>query len=358
MPMQSNKLDFTGQNVYVGFDVHLRTWKVSIMVEDLHHKTFSQDPSPQVLANYLKKNFPCANYYSAYEAGFCGFSIHQELQRLGVNSMVVNPADIPTTGKEVVQKEDQRDSLKIVKSLRAGLLQPIYIPSQQNLEERALLRIRATVAKDLARAKNRLKSFLYFIGIAIPPEFEKQAKSWTRSYINWLENLTLGEHAKATLQTYIQLGKQLNEVKREVTRKLKLIAANSKHTVNYQLLRSIPGVGFVTAITFLLEIDRVDRFRSANHFCSYIGLVPSTHSSGERQRTGDITPRGSKILRNALVEAAWIAIRRDPALMQKFMVLRKRMAENRAIIRIAKSLANRIHHVLRNQMPYLVAKVK
>ncbi len=111
--MQSNKLDFSNQNVYVGFDVHLKDWKVSVMVDDIHHKTFSQPPSPEVLVNYLQKNFPSANYLSAYEAGFCGFWIHHELQKLGVKSMVVNPADIPTTGKESTQKEDQRDRLKI-----------------------------------------------------------------------------------------------------------------------------------------------------------------------------------------------------------------------------------------------------
>src|SRR5690606_8331771 len=52
MPMQSNKLDFSGQNVFVGFDVHLKSWKVSVMVGDIHHHTFSQDPSPEILVNY------------------------------------------------------------------------------------------------------------------------------------------------------------------------------------------------------------------------------------------------------------------------------------------------------------------
>src|SRR5688500_13166576 len=126
MPMQSNKLDFSGQNVFVGFDVHLKSWKVSVMVGAFHHHTFSQDPSPEILVNYLKKNFPSGNYFSAYEGGFCGFWIHQELQSLGINSIIVNPSDIPTTGKEATQKEDRRDSLKIVKSLRAGLLHAIY----------------------------------------------------------------------------------------------------------------------------------------------------------------------------------------------------------------------------------------
>jgi transposase len=353
-PMQSNKLDFSNQNVYVGFDVHLRDWKVSIMVDDIHHKTFSQDPSPEILVKYLQKNFPSANYLSAYEAGFCGFWIHHELEKLGVKSMVVNPADIPTTGKEIMQKEDRRDSLKIVKSLRAGLLEPIYVPSQESLEERALLRVRATAAKDLARAKTRLKSYLYFMGIHIPTEYKKQSKSWTKSYIKWLESLQLGQNSKRALEIFIQAGHQANEVKKAATRQLKVLTESPKHLKNHLLLRSVPGIGLITAMTFLLEMDDVSRFKSADHFCSFIGLVPSTRSSGENEKVGDITSRRSKILRTIIIESAWIAIRRDPALMKKFMILRKRMKENRAIIRIAKSLAKRILFVLKNQKSYQI----
>ncbi len=203
MPVQNNKLDFRNQNVYVGFDVHLKDWKVSIMVDDIHHKTFSQDPSPEVLYKYLNSHFPSAKYHSAYEAGFCGFWIHKELEKLGVQSMVVNPADIPTTGKETLQKEDRRDSLKIVKSLRAGLLQPIYVPSSESLDNRSLLRARSSLVKDLARVKNRLKGFLRFNGIIIPRQYEKQSKSWTKAYLEWLESLNLSMSAKMALSFFI-----------------------------------------------------------------------------------------------------------------------------------------------------------
>ena len=108
MQTQSNELNFKGQNIYVGFDVHLKSWKVTILTDELSHKTFVQPPKPEVLFNYLKQNFPGGIYHSAYEAGFCGYWIHNKLISLGINSMVVNPADIPTTNKEVVQKEDMR----------------------------------------------------------------------------------------------------------------------------------------------------------------------------------------------------------------------------------------------------------
>ena len=84
---------------------------------------------------------------------------------------VVNPADIPTTDKEKVQKEDKRDSRKIAKSLRSRDLAPIYVPSTKTLEDRSLVRTRSMLVKDLTRYKNRIKSFLYFHGIEIPASF-------------------------------------------------------------------------------------------------------------------------------------------------------------------------------------------
>jgi transposase len=73
MQTKSTTISFKGQNIYAGIDVHLKEWKVTIMAEDRFHKTFSQNPNAEILWKYLQKNFPGANYYSAYEAGFCGF---------------------------------------------------------------------------------------------------------------------------------------------------------------------------------------------------------------------------------------------------------------------------------------------
>ena len=70
MPTQINNLNFEGQNIYAGFDSHLKSWKVTILTDELTLKTFVMPPKPEVLSNYLHSNFPGANYYSAYEAGF------------------------------------------------------------------------------------------------------------------------------------------------------------------------------------------------------------------------------------------------------------------------------------------------
>ncbi len=95
----SNNVDFNGQNIYFGLDTLLKNWLTSIMVGESPYKTFPQDPSSELLRNYLLRNFTNGNYHSAYGASFCGFGIHKDLLNLGIKNIVVNPADIPTTDK-------------------------------------------------------------------------------------------------------------------------------------------------------------------------------------------------------------------------------------------------------------------
>jgi hypothetical protein len=75
------------------------------------HSTFTQLPDPSVLVNYLTRNFPGATYHAVYEAGYSGFWIHDQLRGKGIDCIVVNPADIPTTDKERTGKTDKADCL-------------------------------------------------------------------------------------------------------------------------------------------------------------------------------------------------------------------------------------------------------
>jgi transposase len=358
MEAQVKKLDFTDQNIYVGFDAHLNSWKVTVMAEDIVYKTFTQPPKPDILFNYLKKNFPGGNYHSAYEAGFCGFWIHNKLLSFGIKSIVVNPADIPTTDKERVQKEDKRDSRKIARSLSAGTLMPIYVPSIKTQRDRSLLRTRAMLVKDLARYKNRIKSFLYFYGISIDESFSNPQSHWSNRFMIWLESIDMGEESgKEALNVLISECKNLRISILNVTNQVRKLSRTKPYQEQVILLRSIPGIGLLTAMIILTELETINRFRNIDKMCGYIGLVPSTKSSGEKERTGEITPRGHNVLRTALIESSWTAIRNDPSLMKSYLSYTKRMDSNKAIIKIAKKLLSRIRFVLTNKKQYVCSIV-
>ena len=256
MQPQISQLDFSGQNIYVGFDVHLKSWQVTVMTELLTYKTFSQAPKPEVLHQYLRQHFPGGTYHSAYEAGFCGYWIHNQLKALGIDSMVVNPADIPTTDKEKVQKEDARDSRKIARSLRSGTLTPIHVPLAQTLEDRCLVRTRATLVKDLTRYKNRIKSFLYFHGIELAAPFTKVQTHWSKRFMIWLENIDMPrQSSKMALQIMIAEARHLRATVLHLTRHLKALSTTAVYQQPVVLLRSIPGIGLLTAMTLLTELE-------------------------------------------------------------------------------------------------------
>ena len=354
-----NEKTFEGQSIYVGIDVHKKDWKVTIMTAEVSYKTFSSVPKTEKLGAYLKSNFPGATYYSAYEAGFSGFWLHKELTALGINSIVVNPADIPTTDKERKQKEDLRDSRKIAQSLRSGQLKGIYIPNEATQNDRLLLRARHAMVKDLNRSKNRIKSMLFFLGVPLPDRFFAPGRSWSKPFIKWLEELSLEyPTAKSALDAHLDQVRHLRSSVLKLTRQINELSRSNRYKENAVLLISIPGIGTLTAMMILTEFEDIKRFKDFDELCSFVGLVPSTSSSGENDITTGITPRRNGRLRSAIIESAWVAIRNDPALLSSYQSLTKRMPGNKAIVRIAKKLLRRMVQVLRNKKSYEKGVIK
>jgi transposase len=342
-------LDFTNEPIYIGVDVHKKSWNVSIMLNGITHKTFTQPPKPDILSNYLNKNFPGGNYICAYEAGFCGFWIQHDLEKKGVKCIVINPADVPTKHKEKNNKTDKVDSRKIARSLQNNELEPIYVPSRQSLEDRSLIRFRYNITTDLTRCKNRIKSILNFYGIEIPRELDKRSQK----YFSWLDNVELHhESGTDTLKLLLQEYLNLRKIQLDTTTKIRHLSKIDKYSKNIKWLTSIPGIGIITAMIILTEIDSISRFSNLDKLCSFIGLVPIVHSSGDKEIIGGITRRGNTHLKKCLVESAWMAIRSDIALMMNFKDYCKRMEPNKAIIKITRKLVNRIRFVLKNKTEY------
>lgn len=146
---------------------------------------------------------------------------------------------------------------------------------------------------------------------------------------------------------------RLREMLLQETRAIRTISRSAPFAEPLRLIQTVPGIGITTGITLLLEIDDIGRFKSANQLASYIGLIPMCHSSGEKEGVGDITIRKHAMLRCYLVEASWIAIRKDPTMTMAYNEYRKRMNAQKAIIKIARRLINRIYFVLKRKKEYV-----
>lgn len=349
MLSKNTTIDFEEQSLFVGIDVHKKQWKVQVLGEYSSFCSFSQPADPQVLIKYLNRNFPGASIRCAYEAGFSGFKLYRELTHAGFECLVVHPADVPTSDKEKRTKSDAIDAGKLSKHLRAKSLTGIYVPPMQIVSLRHLIRLRQRFTRDRTRIKNRIKHLLMFQGVSTPGEIG----NWTKAHIAWLSDLRFShtptkEVMDSLLQILHEYDQQLAKIKRSLVELRKQQPLKSQ----IDLLRSVPGVGLATALIIYVELYDMKRFSSAERLCSYVGLIPHMASSGERSYTGSITVRGNKWIKSAIIESAWIAIRKDPALLQCYTAYRRRMEGNKAIVRIAKKLLKRIRRVLLDQQPY------
>jgi transposase len=355
--MHKIKTNFEGQRIYVGMDVHKDSWNLGIHLNDMFLKNVHQKPNPQLMVDYLYKNFPGAIYKAAYEAGKFGFWIQRQLTYLGVDCLVVNPADIPKSQKDSLQKTDPRDARNISLRLQSGFLRGIHIPDEQQEADRVFFRHRKKILKDLNRCKNRIKGLLAFTGIDIPEPYDNA--NWSHNFINWLKTLDCKQAPRRRALDY-QI-RQMEFLRKEllsISNDIRKMLREQRYKTNYYLLRSIPGIGPLTAASILVEIGDIKRFKTFCHLNSFIGLLPMEHSSGQSENKMSLTVRKHRQLRSDLVESAWTAKRTDPAMALYFDQQIKRKDSKVVIIKIARKLLNRVRYVLLNQQPYEYGIVK
>lgn len=353
--MQRNKISFSGQKIFVGIDVHKRKWSVATITESGFQRAHTQNASAQELIDFLRRHYPDGDYMAVYEAGFTGFSTYYSLTEAGIGCMVIHAADVPTTQYENVMKTDKIDCVKLAKSLRAGLLKGIYIRPKDSIDDRGVIRMRRAVIKDLSRYKIRVKHLLMSNGVEIPEQFDKRkGNNWSGAFIQWLKSdVKLLSETRRTLDMLIVQVERMRQAQLEATRELRKLSRIERYAANYDLLCSIPGIGGIVAMTLLTEINDITRFNNEKQFASYLGLVPTSHSSGDKTIHGEMTFRGNKELGPMMIEAAWIAIRNDAGLAASFSNYCRKMKPQQAIVRIARKLANIIISVLKTKKKYV-----
>ena len=336
MRKQYSTGSFKGQIIYVGIDVHKTQWTVTIQHCGMSQKRFTMDPDPEKLAEHLKRNYPEAEYRSVYEAGFSGFEAHRTLCRLGVQNIVINPADVPTSGKEREKKNDNIDSRKLARELEHGSLEPIYIPTPENLKLRSLKRREDQLVQNLTRIKNRIKGYLNFNGIKFI--------SWAGGSLKIMEEEAQKREDYALLSMFREL-RFLREEKLRVIRDEGECLKKLKRERIQENIQSVPGIGFRTAIALQAELWDMKRFQTDDHLNSYVGLAPHTFGSGEHV-TVKCGNRKKKQLHYLMVEAAWRAVRHNLEYKARYGALVGRgMNSKKAIVVIARKLMQTIRAV-------------
>lgn len=238
---------------------------------------------------------------ATYEAGPTGYGLARALLEAGVDCLVAAPGKIPRGATDKV-KTDRRDAEHLVRLLLAGKLSPVRVPGPPEEAMRDLVRAREDLRMDLMRARHRLSKLLLRHEI----RFEGPGRNWTARHHEWLARVELADPAaQATLEDYRGGVETLLHRRDEIERRIGGLIPTSPWAREVGRLRCLRGVDTLTAVGLCAEIGDFARFAKAGQLMSYLGLVPSEHSSGESRRLGSITKSGSRHGRRLLVEAAW-----------------------------------------------------
>ena len=331
-----------------------KNWDVAIAPEVGNVKRHTQKASAKEIFDFLKKHYPDGDYLAVYESGFSGFSTYYALKEVGIDCIVIHAADVPTTQYEEVMKTDRVDSVKLVRSLKAGLLKGIYIREKENIDDRSVVRIRKTIQKQLSGYKARVKHLLHCNGVPLPERFEKPGSHWSKAFLKWLkEDVTLLSSTRNSLDLLLRQVETIRLTLLEATKMMRNLSQTERYKHKCDLLMTVPGVGFIVSMCILTEIYDVKRFHNEKEFAAYLGLIPTSHSSGDKVAHGEMTFRGNKLLGPMIIETAWISICKDAGLGSLYLRYKERMKPQEAIVRIARKLSNIIFAVLKNETQYI-----
>jgi transposase len=286
----------------VGMDVHKESISISVLEGERRdaRPSVTMPNDPARIRRYFAGLKREGTVRACYEAGACGYEVYRLLASMGIACDVVAPALIPVRAGDRV-KTDRRDAEKLARLFRAGELASIRVPSEAEEALRDLCRCREDVREDILRERHRLLKFLLRHG-----RIFTQGRHWTLAHWAWLRTQRFDEPAAQTVfvEYLARLEGTLARLK-ALDQELAAAAEREPYRTPVARLRCLRGIDTLSAVVLVAEICDFHRFEHPRELMAFVGLVPSEHSSGGKQRRGSITKTGNSHARRLLVEAAW-----------------------------------------------------
>jgi transposase len=341
----------TGETAHVGVDVHKASYHVAV-VTDLRGlvATWTQPASPDLLVERLQ---PIGSQVArvVYEAGPTGFALVRRLRAAELKAEVIAPSKIPTMpGPEA--KSDRLDGRKLAVFAQEGLLRPVRVPDEPEEADRQVVRLREQLARKLRVIQQQIKALLLQHGIAEPDGLTH----WTAAAVDALRELPLNAELRFCLDVMLDERQHAVEQVARATRRLEELAKAERHRSTVATLRTVPGVGPITAMTFRVELHDPARFRDGGQVARMIGLAPQVLRSGPTRREGRLLKSGDARLRTVLVEAAWRWVAGDEVAKAKYRrLVASTGSGKKAIVGMARRLAILLWRLSVRNEPYRVA---
>ena len=346
------------KEIFIGLEDSKKTWKLCVRSGGVVVHEASMPAKYETLANYFFHKFPNCSITVMSEAGFRGFGLSDRLQADGWNCVVTPPQTV-TEEKCSRRKNDRIDCRRLAKNLENGDYKKCFVPDKQLREDRHISRLYGQIQRDLVRVCNRIRRALEFHGLDEQFAPGKWKQSNYRLLAGKLETMEISASLRFSLQIMFSELTSLWQLRREILKQLKALAKSEHYQETVVILKSTPGIGWLTAIRLALEWGDVGRFKRKEDFASFTGLIPSDYSSGEQEHFGHITKQGNRGVRAWLIECSWISIRYDPALLDKYQVVYHNSgSKKKAIVAVAHKLALRLRTLLLTKQYYALGTIR
>lgn len=247
-------------------------------------------------------------------------------------------------------KNDKHDAQMIAKLTYSKFLPKAHVSHLDNRQLRSLLRYRHFLVKQRRAIRQQVQTLID--RNLWPCDRPKAFKDiFCKKGIQWLKSITLHERERFILDQALE---SFEDLSRRILQIEDYVNQQTAELKGLEYLRTTPGfkTSRVNAYIVLLETDDIHRFRKANGFAHYAGLVPREHSSGSKQRHGRLVKNANMHLRTAFIESTLAAIRLDKGLKSYYKKVKKSSGSGSAIIACARKLSYAVYHVLKDQRPY------
>ena len=343
--------------IMIGCDLHDRSMLIRYAIGDAEpqQKSFRNDwdgrsKMIQFLLELAEKRHVNRIVF-AYEASGQGYGLCDLLHDYGIECYVLSPTLLPKTPKSAKLKTDAKDAQMLLEQLRGHVLAGnplpvVWTPPQRLRDDRELVRSRIDAADACTRTKLQILSMLKRRGIGKP---EWHRGNWTKRWIAWLREMAskLDSFVGPVLESLIDRFEHYRSEITKLDRHIIELARTSRYADAHDELRKIPGVGLLTAMTFLTEMGDLTRFNNRRQVAAYLGLCPASFESGEStNRKGHITRQGPSRLRRMLCQAAWSSLSRDPEASAAYDRIKggKPQRNKKALVALMRKLGIKMWH--------------
>jgi transposase len=299
-------IDGSNYGAYIGLDVHKDTIAIALAEpgrrQPLYRGEIANTPKAVArLVEKLSQEMGGELLLFCYEAGPCGYVLFRQLVKLGHDCQVIAPSLIPKKPSDKI-KTDRRDACELARALRSGDLTSVWVPDTEQEAMRDLTRTRGDFKIQERKARQQLNAYVLRHGHHWPTGKSR----WTKGHYQWLESLQFShDWQQVVLQEYINAVKSASQRVVDMTAQMERVLPQWSLSPVVDSLVALRGVDKLAAMILLAELGDLSRFDSPAQLMSFLGLVPSEHSSGGSRRQGRITRAGNGHARRILVQSAW-----------------------------------------------------